>query len=108
MIQDINNNQSVKSGPKRKDRLSSYTARFRLRNTLDAIDIFRKPLPNFNMRGRTSVPTVCGAIVTFTIIIIVLLYSTIKFVQLMSRANPLVSSFLKQGVFDSANVANFR
>ena len=69
MIQDINNNQSVKSGPKRKDRLSSYTARFRLRNTLDAIDIFRKPLPNFNMRGRTSVPTVCGAIVTFTIII---------------------------------------
>ena len=105
MITDVKQTQSK---AERKDKLSSYTARFRLRNTLDAIDVFRKPLPTFNMRGRTSVSTICGAIVTFVIIIITLLYSTIKFVQLMSRANPLVSSFLKQGVFDSDNIANFR
>ena len=60
------------------------------------------------MRGREAVPTICGAIVTFTIIIITILYATIKFVQLMSRANPLVSSFLKESVFDSNHQINFR
>ena len=92
----------------KKDKLSTYTARFRLRNTLDALDIFRKPLPTFNMRGRYTVPSICGAMVTFVIVNIALLYSTIKFVQLMSRANPLVSSFLKKGVFDVDNVLNLR
>ena len=61
-------------------RIQSYAHRFRLRNTLDVIDLFRKPLPIFNMRGRRAVPTICGAIVTFIIVIVSLLYSTTKFV----------------------------
>ena len=60
------------------------------------------------MRGRRTVPTICGAITTFVIVIVGLLYATTKFVQLMSRANPLVSSFMKSSVLDASNVLNFR
>ena len=60
------------------------------------------------MRGRQEVPTICGAIVTFVIFIVGLLYATTKFIQLMSRANPQVSSFMKYSVFDSSNVVTFR
>ena len=46
--------------------------------------------------------------VSFVIIFIICLYAHIKFSHLVSRSNPQVSSFLKQGVFDSKNVFNFR
>mmetsp|Transcript_13929 Transcript_13929/g.17661 ORF Transcript_13929/g.17661 Transcript_13929/m.17661 type:complete len:84 (+) Transcript_13929:182-433(+) len=44
---------------------------------------------------------------TFLIMVILLLYSTVKFIQLMSHHNPAVSSFLGRSVFDSSNELKF-
>ena len=65
---------------KEQQQPSNYTKPFRLRNTLNAIDIFSKPVPVFNIRGRKAVPTICGTMMTLIIAIILVLYSSIKFV----------------------------
>ena len=81
---------------------------FTLRNTIQTLDIFKKPLPMFNLHGQRAVASMCGACATIVIMAVILLYATHKFIWLMSRENPQISSFLKQGVMDSSNSVNFR
>ena len=60
------------------------------------------------MHGRTSVPTITGAIVSFLVINVMLVYSLTKFSQLMRRHNPTVASFNEQGAIDATTIFNFR
>ena len=62
-----------------KKRGASWDFRkFRLQNSLETLDLFKQPLPQFNMRGRTMIPTITGAIMSFIIVIVMLLYSMTK------------------------------
>ena len=68
---------------------------------LPEIDTFGADLPPFNLRGETQVYTITGGIVTFIITVIMLLYSTVKFIQLATKDNPSVSEFTETSFFDS-------
>ena len=45
--------------------------------------------------------TITGGIVTFIITVIMLLYATVKFIQLATKDNPSVSEFTETSFFDS-------
>ena len=60
------------------------------------------------MRGRTTIPTITGGILTFLIFTLMMVYSLTKLLQLLQRHNPQVASFLEGGVLDSSLVFNFR
>ena len=70
--------------------------------------MFKREVPSFNMRGRARVASVAGAFLSFLIIIITLIYGTIKIIQLESRFNPHISTFVEQSYFDGTNVINFK
>ena len=74
---------------------------------VQSMDIFKRPLPAFNIRGRSEIGTVTGALLSFLLIIILLFYSMVKISQLISQTNPTISSFTTQNYFDASNVINF-
>ena len=90
-------------------RLRSYgRSKLRFQNMLDVLDLFKQRLPTFNIRGRTHVPSIAGGLLSFIIFFVMLMYATLKLIQMLSRANPTVSSYLQSGVLDSTNVVNFK
>ena len=77
-------------------------------NTLDAIDCFKKPMPTFNMRGRESIPSYAGCLLSFAIACIMVVYASIKFSHLMTKHNPQISTFTVEGAIDPEDKFNFR
>ena len=77
-----------------------------MRKVFNNIDIFKQPLPSFNLKGQGSVSTLVGGFCTMLLFSIVLLYSTIKFLQLKQMANPVVSSYIKESSFGSDEILN--
>ena len=89
-------------------KLESYASKFTLDNTLEALDLFKRPLPAFNMRGRTHVPSLCGAFVSVLMCLVVTVYGLSKFIQMMSRNNPNIASWLDQGALEPEESIKFR
>ena len=75
---------------------------------LDAIDLFQKELPRFNMRGRTTVASIPGGLASFSILFIILLYGALKLTHLFSRHNPNVSSWVEKNFYDSSEIVAFK
>ena len=80
----------------------------RFQNTLDNIDIFQIGLPSFNMRGRTRIPTIFGAILSFLIFNLIMVYFALKFQHLINRHNPQIASYEEQNAIDSSFIFNFK
>ena len=70
--------------------------------TLDAIDLFPQGIPSFNIKGRDSVSSLSGGIFSLLIFAIMIFYSSVKFVHLISHHNPTVSSYKNEFYFDSS------
>ena len=66
---------------------------WRAGGVLKNMDTFGEPLPVFNVNGKYTIQTRCGGLMTLLIIIVVLLYAVVKFEHLVSRYNPLMSSY---------------
>ena len=77
-------------------------------NTLDAIDCFKKPMPTFNMRGRESIPSYAGCLLSFAIACIMVVYASIKFSHLMTKHNPSIASFTEEDAINPDDKFNFR
>ena len=93
----------------RQPRLKSYgRSKFSLMNMLDMLDLFKRRLPTFNMRGSAFVPSIAGGLLSFTIFFVMLMYATVKFIHMLNRHNPSVSSYLKSSFLDSSNIVNFK
>ena len=60
------------------------------------------------MRGRTGFSTYAGALLSFAILFVMLIYGTIKLIQLNGKLNPNVSTYTEQNFFDSSNVLNLK
>lgn len=60
------------------------------------------------MRGRTSISSWPGGALSFAIFFIIMIYATLKMIQLLSRANPNVSSYIEKNFFDSSHIMNFK
>ena len=59
---------------------SKKLQRWYLHSVLKKFDMFGKPLPTFNLKGQISVHTMAGGLLTFAIMIVILIYSTIKLI----------------------------
>ena len=51
-----------------------------LHNVLRSFDIFGKSLPTFNLKGEGTVHTMMGGVVTFIIMVVVIVYASIKMI----------------------------
>ena len=91
-------------------RFERYASAFTLSNTLEFLDLFKVPLPAFNLRGRDHIPTFFGAFTTVLVWLIVSVHGLSTFIQMMQRHNPNVSSFLEQQDYEDNKDAllNFR
>ena len=59
-------------------------------NVLKKIDIFGQPLPAFNLKGQTEIPTLTGGLCTFIIFCVFIAYGSLKFVHLIEKRNPTI------------------
>ena len=66
--------------PVKQTRFESYASPFTLSNTMDFLDLFKMPLPSFNMRGRSHIPSFCGVFATILICLIASVYGLSKFI----------------------------
>lgn len=56
-------------------------------------DFFGKPLPAFNMQGKTEIRTGVGALFSLSMMAILVLFSLLKMSHLIERRNPVVNTF---------------
>ena len=75
---------------------------------LESIDLFRQDVPSFNIRGRTTVASWPGAIISLFIFYLLMLYGAHKLKHLISRYNPNVSSYIVPNFFDSTDMMNLK
>lgn len=64
------------------------------RRSIESIDFFAKPMPQFQLKGRSRVPSLIGGIFALAILAIMALYALIKLNVLLNHENPNVSTFL--------------
>ena len=63
-------------------------------------DFFGAPLPSFNMSGTKVIHTKTGGLLSFCMFVLLLIYASLKLIQLFDRDNPNVSEFLEPNVFN--------
>ena len=66
-------------------------------------------MPQFNINGKTEIPTLVGAITSIIIIILTLLFGMIKLEHLVQRKNPTInihSEVLEEGTSQSMEADN--
>ena len=61
--------------------------------------MFQKPVPGFNIAGKTGVGTLLGSLCSLFLIIIMTLYGLIKFDHLISKHNPTITTLEEQHEF---------
>ena len=69
---------------------SGYAGQLRVSNVLLRADLLGKSLPQFNLKGETSVNTLIGGVLSILILCQVIGYGTIKAIELTSRNNPSI------------------
>ena len=69
-----------------------------LRNGFHVLDLFQQQLPGFNVRGRSTIPSLAGVICSLLIMVVTLLYAGIKFAIMINRENPQISSYMERYV----------
>lgn len=77
-----------------------YASCFTIQNTLGFIDFFKQPLPVFNIKGRSDVPSYCGAFSSVLIMLILSIYGLYKFVKMLDRENPNIANWVEYGAID--------
>ena len=68
------------------------------------IDMYKMPLPSFNIKGETHVSTHCGGCFTLMIIFVIFMFASLKLQHLLSKHNPVVNAFVDRDVFDENDV----
>lgn len=91
-----------------RSRSSRFLRNFLINKTIDKIDFFSKPIPTFNMRGKKKIPSLAGGFLSISVVMVVLLYATVKLSHLLTRHNPQITQYLDVGALDSSYKFNFR
>ena len=85
-----------------------FYSRMRGDKMVEMIDLFPRPMPSFNVRGRTAVSSYFGALLSFAIFFVMLIYGALKMIHLLSKHNPNLSTYTDYSYFDSKDVLNLR
>ena len=82
--------------------------RFTLTNRLASLDLFSRPVPGFNIRGRTKITSLLGSIISGIVVLVIMLYATNKFIHLLKRSNPTISSYVERDAVTKHDALNVR
>ena len=67
---------------------------------ITSLDLFKEPIPGFNIEGRAGVGTLIGSLLSISLVIVMTLYGEIKFDILVNRLNPTITLTKDQQEFD--------
>lgn len=70
------------------------------------LDMYKTPLPSFNLDGSTHIRTHCGGLVSLVIILVLFMFSVLKFDHLLSKQNPQVNVYVERDVYDESDEWN--
>ena len=62
----------------------------------------------FNVRGRSSNPSITGAFISSLIYMLLTLYASYSFIHLVTRNSPSISSYIENGVVTNEYELNLR
>ena len=68
------------------------------------LDMFRQPLPAFNIEGEGHIRTYCGGCVSLIIIYVLVLFAVLKLQHLLSKHNPQVNTFVTRDHFEDSDI----
>ena len=74
------------------------TANKMLQNGFYKLDLFQKPLPGFNVRGRSTIPSLAGVVCSISIMMLTFLYAGLKFTHLITKHNPNIATYVERNV----------
>ena len=57
---------------------------------IEKVDLIASSAPSLNIRGKDTVPTMRGGIISTCVILLIWLFAGLKFKQLWTRKNPVV------------------
>ena len=72
------------------------------------LDLFQVPLPTFNLKAEESIKTSCGAAASMIIFVTLLLYGTIKTIQLIDKQNPSIAKYEQEVDFKQGDLFDFK
>ena len=72
-------------------------------NMLKKFDLFAAPLPGFNIAGETTVKSNTGGFVSISILSVTLLFALLKLEDLLTKHNPLISTFVEKDAYDPSD-----
>ena len=79
---------------------------FSIVSLFEKADLFERPLPSFNVRGRDSVPSCAGGLMSMVAMTVLLVYSLMKFDTLMTRDSPNVSGYVEKHAYEQSDKLN--
>ena len=65
---------------------------------LHSLDIFGQELPSFNLKGNPGIKTVAGGLMTILIMVIAILYASMRLVILVNGDNPQINIFTSRNL----------
>ena len=66
---------------------------------LKALDMFAADLPTFNVSGQSKIQTYLGGLLSAMIIIVTLLFASVKMHQLVEHDNPSINSNIEKDYY---------
>ena len=66
--------------------------KFNVLGFMKNLDMFEKPIPTFNIGGKTSVKTVMGSCCSVFIMMMTFAYGLLKLEHLIAHKNPFITS----------------
>ena len=76
-----------------------------LKETLKKWDLFERPVPSLNLKGKETIRTLTGSILSLVLRSIMVIFGLLKLNHLLSRHNPTINTFLEEDAFEDG--ANF-
>ena len=77
-----------------------FLRRFSSGKALKSLDFFSKPIPAFNIRGKTKLSSPGGTFVSLVVIAVMFLYTMTKLQILLVAENPVISQFRLEDALD--------
>ena len=75
-------------------------------NQLTNLDFFGREVPTFNLKGETHINTSIGGFITVAILITTLAYTTLKFTELYTKADPFINETSIQDYYAQDDTLN--
>ena len=72
------------------------------------VDLFKAQVPAFQFKDSSKVSSIFGFVSTLCFFLVMILYASVKFDQLISYHNPNLAQIDKPGAMDEAEKFNFR